>query len=114
MSVRRVLPQVLLAVALLVGQQAGYEHTVSHLEAGRAPGKEKQLPHTKACIKCGLSAQLGNGLLSNALPFMGAAQSACKALVLSQNFRPAAPRRFLSRAPPASLLTFVQSSRPRG
>src|SRR5262245_12245881 len=103
MYVRRMLPQVLLAVVLLVGQQAGYEHTVSHLEAGRASGKGKQLPHTKACIKCGLSAQLGTGLLSNALPFLGAARSACDALVLSEAFHPAAPRRFLSRAPPAPL-----------
>jgi len=103
LSVRRVLPQILLAVALLVGQQAGYEHTVSHLEAGRTSGKGKQLPHTKACIKCGLSAQLGTGLLSHPLPLMRAARSGCEASILSGAFHPAAPRRFLSRAPPVSL-----------
>jgi hypothetical protein len=103
MSLRRVLPQVLLAIVLLVAQQAGYEHAVSHLEAGGATGKEKQLPHTKACIKCGLSAQQGNGLLGNPLPLIRAAGSICVALILSRVFYPAAPRRFLSRAPPASL-----------
>jgi len=102
-SLRRVLAQVVLAVVLLIAQQAGYEHTVSHLEAGRASGKQKQLPHTKACIKCGLSAQLGTGLLSNPLPLVLAPLSTCEALVLSRAFYPAAPRRFLSRAPPVSL-----------
>lgn len=99
----RALRQVVMAVGLLVAQQAGYEHALSHLEQGSSTSKEKQLPHTKACIKCGLSAQLGTGLLSNPAPFMFAADAACGALLLSRAFYPTAPRRFLSRAPPASL-----------
>jgi hypothetical protein len=102
LSLKRALRHVLLAVVLLVAQQAGYEHALSHFEQS-SPSKEKQLPHTKACTKCGLSAQLGTGLLSNPGTFVSAAGSACVPLRRFQAFHPAAPRRFLSRAPPASL-----------
>jgi hypothetical protein len=103
MSLKRALPHVVMAVVLLVAQQAGYEHALSHFEQSSPASKEKQLPHTKACDRCGLSAQLGTGLLSNPALFISAARSACGALLLSRAFHPTAPRRFLSRAPPASI-----------
>ncbi len=100
---RRTLPHIVMAVVLLFAQQAAYDHALSHVEQGSPASKQKQLPHTKACIKCGLSAQLGTGLLGNAANFAAPARVACGALPLSKAFHPAAPRRFLSRAPPASL-----------
>ena len=103
MSLKRALPHIVMVVVLLVAQQAGYEHALSHFEQSSPASKKKQLPHTKACDKCGLSAQLGTGLLSNPGTFISAARSACGALVLSRAFHPTAPRWFLSRAPPASL-----------
>lgn len=103
MSLMRALRHVVMAAVLLVAQQAGYEHTLSHFGQSAPTSKEKRLPHTKACDKCGLSAQLGTGLLGNPATFIPAARSACGALLLSQAFHPSAPRRFLSRAPPASL-----------
>ena len=100
---KRALPKIVMAVVLLTGQQAAYEHALSHIELGSASSKQKQLPHTKACIKCGLSAQLETGLLGNAASFAVPALIACGALQPSQAFHPEAPRRFLSRAPPVSL-----------
>ena len=101
LSLKRALPHVVMAVVLLIAQQAAYEHALSHIEQDSPAGKH--LPHTKACIKCGLSAQLGTGLLSNAVTFVPLARIARGPSLLAQTFRPAAPRRFLSRAPPASL-----------
>jgi len=102
-SLKRALRHVLLAVVLLVAQQAGYEHALSHFDQSSPASKKKQVPHTNACSKCGLSAQLGTGLLSNPETLIPAARSACVALRRFQAFHPTAPRRFLSRAPPASL-----------
>jgi len=100
---KRALPKIVMALVLLIGQQAAYEHALSHVEQDSPSNKQKHLPHTKACIKCGLSAQLGTGLLGNATSFAAAVPIARGALQLSQAFHPAAPRRFLSRAPPVSL-----------
>lgn len=103
MSVKRAVPYVLMAFVLLVAQQAGYEHALSHFDQSSPASKEKQLPHTKACIKCGLSAQLGTGLVSEPALFVPAERFACAVLVPCPGFHPAAPRRYLSRAPPVSL-----------
>jgi hypothetical protein len=92
----------LMVAFLLIAQQAAYTHALSHFDH-RAPSTEnKQLPHTKACERCGLSAQLGTGLLSLATAFLSVATFDREASHLSQTFYPAAPRRFLSRAPPRS------------
>ena len=103
MSLKRALPHVVMAVVLMLAQQAGYEHALSHFDQSSPASKKKQVPHTNACSKCGLSAQLGTGLLSNPGTLIRAARSECRALLLSQAFHPTAPRRFLSRAPPVSL-----------
>ena len=100
---KRALPKIVMALVLLIGQQAAYEHALSHVEQDSPSNKQKHLPHTKACIKCGLSAQLDTGLLGNAVPFIPEARSSGSALLLVQAFYPATPRRFLSRAPPVSL-----------
>ena len=103
MSVKRVLPHVLIVLALLVAQHGGYEHALSHFDKKPPTNQNKQLPHTKVCDRCGLSAQLGAGLFSDLALFVVEARCACGTLLLSQAFHPTAPRRFLSRAPPPSL-----------
>ena len=103
LSLKRALPHIVMTVALLIAQQAAYEHALSHGEHSSPNGKQKHLPHTKACIKCGLSAQLGTGLLGNAVTFVPLARIPCGPLLLCQAFHPAPPRRFLSRAPPTPL-----------
>ena len=102
MCLKRALPYVVMAVVLVVAQQVGYEHALSHFDQS-SPANKKQLPHTKGCTKCGLSAQLSTGLLSNPGTLITTASSNCVTLQLSRAFHPAAPRRFLSRAPPVSL-----------
>ena len=94
---------ILVALSLLIAQQAAYTHALSHFDH-RAPSTEnKQLPHSKACERCGLAAQLGTGLLSHSAAFLSVATYACTTLHLSRAFHPTAPRRFLSRAPPSLL-----------
>jgi len=102
LSLKRALSHVAVAVVLLLAQQAGYEHALSHFEQSSPASSQKQPPHN-ACIKCGLSAQLDTGLLGRAVTFVPAAGIARGTLVLSQAFYPGAPRRFLSRAPPTSV-----------
>lgn len=67
MLLKRALTHVLLAVALLVSQQAAFAHAATHL--GKAPAtQDKQLPHTKVCGQCVLGVQLGTALLDMAPP----------------------------------------------
>ena len=102
-AVRRSSLNVLIALFLLIAQQAAYTHALSHFDH-RAPTTEnKQLPHSKACERCGLAAQLGTGLLSQSAAFLSVATYVCTTLHLSRAYHPTAPRRFLSRAPPSLL-----------
>ena len=55
----RALP-IVLALALLLGQQAGYAHALSHLNTGD-PAKE-QLSHSSLCAKCSTFQQLSSAL----------------------------------------------------
>jgi hypothetical protein len=92
---------VLMALLLLIAQHAAYAHALSHFDH-RAPGTEnKQLPHSKACERCGLSGQLGTGLLSHCAGLIAIAVRDCSTSQPGLTFHPTAPRRFLSRAPPA-------------
>jgi len=102
-AARRSSLNILVALFLLIAQQAAYTHALSHFDH-RAPSTEhKQLPHSKACERCGLAAQLGTGLLSQSAAFLSVATYACTTFHLSRAFHPTAPRRFLSRAPPSLL-----------
>jgi len=97
------LTRLMLAVLLVIAQQAAYWHSLSHLDRKAPIGHSKQLPQSKACGQCGLSSQLGTGLLS-CLQFSVSAWRTPRAEAHhSSLFTPSAPRRFRSRAPPILL-----------
>jgi hypothetical protein len=100
---KRALTHVLLALALLVGQQAVFAHTATHLGKPR-PAQDQQLPHTKVCEQCVQGAQFSSALLDMAapssviwVPSLGHLADGTSAQL------PAFIRAFSSRAPPASL-----------
>jgi len=101
-AVQRAALSVLMVFLLLIAQHAAHAHALTHFDH-RAPATEnKQLPHTKACERCGISAQLGTGLLSHPTAIRSIATCECLVSHRPQTFHPTAPRRFLSRAPPRS------------
>ncbi len=102
MSAKHVLIHVLLAFALLSGQQAMLAHAATHL--GKAPAsQDKQVPQHKVCEQCSLSAQLGSGLVGKLPWFAPACSAVHPALHCPQVLYTATPRAFRSRAPPVSL-----------
>jgi hypothetical protein len=102
MAAKRALIQVLLAFALLLGQQVMLAHAATHLrKAPETPNK--QLPQHKVCEQCSLSAQLGSALVGKLLSFEPASCAIDFALHRPQVFHTATPRAFHSRAPPIPL-----------
>ena len=102
MTAKRVLIHVLLAFALLLGQQAMLAHAATHL--GKAPASQDQkLPQHKVCEQCSLSAQFGSALVGKFLTFEPARGAIDLALHRPQVLCTATPRAFRSRAPPVSL-----------
>jgi hypothetical protein len=58
----------LLALLLLLSQQMGYAHAVSHLsDSTHRTRQNKQLPIEQACDQCLAFAQIGSALTSHAL-----------------------------------------------
>jgi len=100
---RRALTDVLMVFVLLIAQQAGYAHALSHLDRLSPTSQDKQLPHTKVCAKCALSAQLGTGLLGHSTTRIATAAATSAVFGPSHLVYLPRPRRFLSRAPPAFL-----------
>jgi hypothetical protein len=100
MSMKRRLPSLLIALFLLVTQQIACIHELSHLGRSSPGTQDKQFPYTKACLECGLLAQLGTGLTSNIATLLPTGESACAVSYCPRDFYPSTPRRFLSRAPP--------------
>jgi hypothetical protein len=98
---KRALANVLMVFFLLVAQQAGYAHALWHFDHRSPASQDKQLPHTKVCGQCSLSAQLGTGLLGNSITRFAAAAAISVVSCPSQVVYLPTPRRFLSRAPPA-------------
>jgi hypothetical protein len=62
MHARRALLHLLFALFLLLSQQAGFAHAVTHLGNGPA-SQDKQFPHGKICDQCVQGAQLGSALI---------------------------------------------------
>jgi hypothetical protein len=100
---RRLIQTFLLALALLLGQQAAQLHDLSHAIGTIQQGSQDQHPGSDTCDKCSLYA-----------PFSGAAASYVAALVLLTaaivaalaSYLPALSRTVVhsrSRAPPASV-----------
>ena len=100
---KRTLQSLFIVLCLLIAQQAGYIHQLSHLDRNSAASKDKHPPHTKACIECGLLAQLGTGLAGKIATPHTANEPTCAISHLSWVYYAGIPRRFLSRAPPVFL-----------
>jgi len=102
MLAKRALIHLLLAAALLLGQQAMLGHAATHL--GKPPATEdKQLPQHKVCEQCTLSAQFGSVLVGKLWPFEAQPGLAQLPPQRAQPVHRSTPRAFRSRAPPASL-----------
>jgi hypothetical protein len=103
MLLKRALAHILLALALLVGQQAVFAHAATHLGKAR-PAQDQQLPHTKVCEQCVQGAQFGAALLDTAVPISAAWVPSLGHLTDGASaYVPALLRAFSSRAPPASV-----------
>jgi hypothetical protein len=88
-----------IVLSLLVAQQTAFAHELSHLAREPASSPTQQHPH-KACLECGLLAQLGTAFASHIATSPAAGNYACNASQPSRVYYPGIPRRFLSRAPP--------------
>jgi hypothetical protein len=99
---RRALIHVLLAFALLSGQQAMLAHAATHLAKPPA-SQDNQLPHHKVCEQCALSAQFGSALVGKLLSFEPQPGVVHLASHRPQIVYTATPCAFHSRAPPVSL-----------
>jgi hypothetical protein len=100
---KRALADVLMVLCLLIAQQAGYAHALWHFDHRSPASQDKQLPHTKVCGQCALSAQLGTGLLGHSTTRIATAAATSAVFGPSHIVYLATPRRFMSRAPPAFL-----------
>ena len=98
MFAKRALIHLLLAVALLVAQQAMLGHWATHLS--KPPTQDQPLPDNKVCDDCVLSAQLASALLGKVALFEPERGDAGKLVHTPRGFVPAAIRAFSSRAPP--------------
>jgi len=96
---RRGFTNIALIFALLIAQQGGFAHALSHLHQ-KSPLHDTQVPQGKACSACGLFAQAGNGAVGTAAIVAPLGRSAGAMPHLEQGFQPSPLRRFLSRAPP--------------
>jgi hypothetical protein len=102
MAAKRALIHLLLAFALLLGQQAMLAHAATHL-GKPAPTQDNQLPQHKVCDQCALSAPFGSALVGKALSFEAQRGVIQPATHRSQVVHTASPCAFHSRAPPGSL-----------
>jgi hypothetical protein len=100
MQARRAIMHLLLALFLLLSQQAAFSHAASHL--GSPASQDKQLPH-KVCDQCVQGAQLGTALLDSCLTCAWVANSgAHPAAAPATAHLPRFVSCFSPRAPPAS------------
>src|SRR5262249_14711294 len=100
MHARRAVMHLLLALFLLLSQQAGFAHAATHLASDPA-SQDRQLPHSKVCDQCVQGAQLGAALVDtspDASWFSSCGAHGAAAPVRAHLPRPLLP--FCSRAPP--------------
>lgn len=102
MRIRRSIQHGLLALLLLLSQQMGIAHAVSHLsDASHKTSQNKQLPIEQTCGQCLAYAQIGSALTGpSVLPLVQAAPALVIDTVLPQHFSPRTVFAFHSRAPP--------------
>jgi hypothetical protein len=102
-TLRRAFAHIAFAFLLLVSQQLGMAHAVSHLSQDSRSGnvQKKQLPAELQCDQCLAFAAIGAGLtgsLPSAPQFLAPRETSVE--VPLAKALPAAPRAFDSRAPP--------------
>ena len=91
----------LLALFLLLSQQAGFAHAATHL-GGDPASQDKQVPHGKVCDQCVQGAQLGTALLDTSPDAGWTSSSGTHAADVPVKIHLPRPLRpFSSRAPPA-------------
>jgi hypothetical protein len=92
-----------LAVLLVVIQQIGFAHALTHLVPAQQNSRpDKPHPAEKVCIECLAFAQIGGGLMSAAPPVAPVSPPVVALAVQSRVHTPAFVSHFLSRAPPDS------------
>jgi hypothetical protein len=103
MRSRRLLHAILLALALLLGQQAAQLHALSHAIGSIQQGSQDQHPGSDTCDKCSLYAPFSGAASSFVAPLIVLAAAIIAALA---SCLPALSRTVVhsrSRAPPASV-----------
>ncbi|MBU0592824.1 MAG: hypothetical protein KKH74_03700 [Gammaproteobacteria bacterium] len=99
----QLLPFLLLAFALLFVQQGAAIHALSHL-AESLPShsqQDKQLPHSPACDKCVVYANIGTALASSALLIPAAVAKISHLAITLPALLPQPVRLYHARAPPS-------------
>jgi hypothetical protein len=103
---RQTILHALLALVLLLSQQAGFAHAVSHFSKlhHQSASQDKELPIEQICEKCLSFTQIGSGLTSQFRLHLSDATS-YKVLVpdLTPTLLPSTLPAFRSRAPPTPL-----------
>ena len=107
MPLSRFLLPLLFICSLLLAQQGGIAHTLSHALAGQTQQEDKQSPHSLHCELCALDAQLGSALSSPAITFALALLAALSWAQNSTSFKPAHSVTSTARGPPALLQLFA-------
>lgn len=107
MLLSRLFLPLLFICSLLLAQQGGIAHTLSHTLAGQTQQEDKQSPHSLHCELCALDAQLGSALNSPAIIFALALLPAVIWAQHSTSFKPAHSVTATARGPPAPLQVFA-------
>lgn len=99
----RLLPFLILAFALLLSQQGAAVHALSHLGESLPSHSQqnKQLPHSPACDKCVLYADVGAALAANALAIPATSAQISHLAIPAPVVQSQLIRRYHARAPPA-------------
>jgi hypothetical protein len=98
---RNIAPALLLAIALLLGQQAAQLHDLSHAIQGVEKGSQQQYPGSDSCEKCSLYAPFSGAAAAFVVAILALSAAIVAALA---SFLPALSRTVVSsrsRAPPA-------------
>jgi len=103
-NIRRIVAHLAFACFLLLSQQLGIVHAISHIasDSSLSESKRKQLPKELQCEQCLAFAAIGSGLTSSPISIAPVfLPSAAPVTALHAYLLPPAGRLFDSRAPPS-------------
>jgi hypothetical protein len=103
-KIRRVFAHIAFAFLLLISQQLGMTHAISHIssEIGAGASQKKQLPAELQCEQCLAFASLGSALTGDPPSVAQQFLPSAEPLAASQlEPLPSSPRPFDSRGPPS-------------